>query len=304
MWRGRKENMYDRGDRALSAPLADFDHAVIRRCLRLREQAERKRTGHFQIEGLRFLVQAAEQGFPIHSLLICPRSPTWRPECAKIAVEVARHGVSVYEISPVVLARVANSEDPRGLIAITSQNVLSLDQVTPTTGLCWLAVDELRSPGNLGTLLRTSECVGGAGLIVLGSGADPYDPACVRATMGAIFRQRIVFATFDELREWARRHRASIVGTSPSASTDYRSVELYAPSVILLGSERHGLSSHNRSQCNVTVRIPMAPDCRGDSLNVGVAGSLLLYEAFHQRRRGTCRNRTGCLGARREKGRQ
>ena len=187
------------------------------------------------------------------------------------------------KMSPADVHRMANSEDPRGLLAIVSQNVIPLDAVTPFSGLCWLAVESVRSPGNLGTLLRTSECVGGAGLIVIGDGADPYDPACVRATMGAILRQRIVYASFDALRTWTRRHRVGIAGTSPSAKADYRSVDYRRSPVILLGSERKGLSPGVSTQCDVNVRIPMAPDCRGDSLNVSIAGSLMLYEAFNQR---------------------
>ena len=288
--RGRKESMHDTKYSALSARLSAHDlitttdHPDIRRFAALRDRAERDRTGQFQIEGIRSIIQAAEQEFPFHSVLLSPLSPFWQPSSAKLARELLARGAVVHVVTPNVLHAIANNEDPQGIVAITSKRVLPLDGVTPSSGTCWLAVDSIQSAGNLGSLLRTSECVGGAGVIVLGESVEPYDPGCVRASMGAIFNQRIVFATFDDLRLWARRHRGVIVGTSPSARVEYRDVDFRHPSIIMLGCEKKGLAKERQLACDITVRIPMSPSSRSDSLNVAVAGSLLLYEAFSQQR--------------------
>jgi TrmH family RNA methyltransferase len=139
-------------------------------------------------------------------------------------------------------------------------------------------------PGNLGTILRTCDAVGGAGLILVGPATDPYDPAAVRASMGAVFSQRLVRASREELAAWKRRHTCLVVGTSPAAAAHYRTVSYRPPVVLCMGSEGHGLSQDLKALCDVMVRIPMVGRC--DSLNVGVAASIVLYEIEHQHRAG------------------
>ena len=146
-------------------------------------------------------------------------------------------------------------------------------------------LDTVRSPGNLGAMLRTSEAVGGAGLMLLGDAVDPYDPATVRASMGSLFSQRIIRTTPMEVARWARRPHCLLVGGSPAATTDYQAIDYRAPTVLLLGGERKGLSAAVQALCDVVVRIPMVGQT--DSLNLAIAASLLLYEVFNQRRRGS-----------------
>jgi TrmH family RNA methyltransferase len=155
----------------------------------------------------------------------------------------------------------------------------------PAPSDLWLALEHVCSPGNLGTLLRTSEAVGATGLVALGAGVDPWDPAVVRATMGALFTRRIVRAGARVLRAWARRHGVAIVGADGEGARDFREVSYRRPVVLVLGDERKGLSPVQRAACDELVRIPMTG--RTDSLNVAVAKktwrSVLLYEAYAQR---------------------
>jgi TrmH family RNA methyltransferase len=147
-----------------------------------------------------------------------------------------------------------------------------------------VALSSIQSPGNLGTLLRTADAVGAAGVILLGDGVDPYDPAAVRASMGAIFSQRFVRASTRELAAWKRRSGALLVGTSPAAPTDYQALT-YPPSLVLfMGHERQGLSPEEQALCDELVRIPMVGS--SDSLNLAVATSVMLYEVFNQHRAG------------------
>ncbi len=160
-----------------------------------------------------------------------------------------------------------------------------LHRAPPRGGLCWLAVTRVRSPGNLGSLLRTSAAVGGSGLIVIGRDADPFDPAVVRASMGAIFQQRAVRCGSRAFEHWARRHHCLVVGASPDAEKPYHRMRYRRPTVLLLGEERRGLSAAQRTMCGATVRIPMVGGV--DSLNLAVAGSLMLYEIFRRGRQAT-----------------
>jgi TrmH family RNA methyltransferase len=124
--------------------------------------------------------------------------------------------------------------------------------------------------------------VGAAGAILLGPTTDPYDPAALRASMGAIFSQRLVRATFDEFAAWKRGAPYAVAGTSGAAPHEYRAVAYPRPLVLLMGSEREGLSPQQQALCDLLVSIPMVG--RSDSLNLAVATGVVLYEIFQQRR--------------------
>ena len=171
-------------------------------------------------------------------------------------------------------------DGPQGLGAVLRQRTESLDQATPGGELYWVALDAAQDPGNIGAILRTSDAVGGAGLILLGNAADPYDPAAVRASMGALFAQRVVRADWDTFVAWKQQHGVAVIGTSDKAEQDYRGASYPTPLVLLMGSEREGLSPAQQAVCDRMVRIPMVG--RSDSLNLAVATAIVLYELFHQ----------------------
>ncbi len=186
------------------------------------------------------------------------------------------------EVLPEVFQSLAVKDLAQGIGAVVRQRWEPLERVRPADGCSWVALDAVQYPGNLGTILRTSDAVGGAGVILLGHTADPYDPAAVRASTGAIFSQRLVRTSFEQFVAWRHRHNAVIVGTSPAAALDYRAVAYRPPLVLCMGSEGCGLSRDMQALCDVTVKIPMVG--RSDSLNLAVATSIMLYEVFQQHR--------------------
>ena len=135
---------------------------------------------------------------PIQALVVC-RPLLAHPFAHNLALKQARAGTPVLEVAPEVMHSIAQVDDPQGIGAVVRQKWLTLERVKLSGKLCWIACDAVHSPGNLGTILRTSEAVGGAGLILLGDAADPYDPATVRATMGAVFSQRFVRTPVPQL---------------------------------------------------------------------------------------------------------
>jgi TrmH family RNA methyltransferase len=147
-------------------------------------------------------------------------------------------------------------------------------------------LEAVRSEGNLGSLIRTSEAISGAGFILVGPRIDPFAPAVVRASMGALFRQTLIRTNERSLRNWARRHRCRVIGASPDGSADLHRFDYPRPTILVLGEERRGLTPLQRDLCSDLVRIPMVG--AADSLNLAVAGSLLLYEVYRARsvRRG------------------
>lgn len=162
--------------------------------------------------------------------------------------------------------------------AIVFQRWTWLRDASPDAGLCWIVLEEFRSPGNLGTLVRTSEAIGGAGLILLGKAIDPFSSLTVRSTMGALFHQQLIRTTFQELRQWIDENQCHVVGASPDGTDDFHQVNFPPATLLFLGEELRGLKPHQRSLCDQLVRIPMVG--HADSLNMGVAGSLLMYEIY------------------------
>ena len=261
--------------------LTDFRHPVIQRIHDLRRRDSRERTGLYYVEGVRFVSQAIDHQATLEALVVCRRLLT-SPLAQRLVRHQRRRGVPILDVAPRVMHELACVEDPQGIGAVVRQRWETLERITPGDELCWIALHAVRSIGNLGTILRTSGAVGGAGIILLGDEVDPYAPAAVRATMGTLYSQRLVRTALAELDRWKQRYGCILVGTSPTAPSDYHAVAYRSPTVLLMGEERKGLPAQMKALCDHLVRIPMVGD--SDSLNLGVATGVMLYELFNQRR--------------------
>ena len=124
--------------------------------------------------------------------------------------------------------------------------------------------------------MRSADAVGVPGIILLGDSTDPFDPAALRAAMGALFNLQIVRCSWPELRSWQQQHGLRLIGTSDQAAVDYRQLPPARPLLLMMGSERHGLSAEQLAACDAVARIPMRG--RSDSLNLAVATAVMLYE--------------------------
>ena len=261
--------------------IKDAEDERVARVRALLGRKERDRTGLFWTEGLRFVAQAVQGRVPLETIIWVPKMLT-HPFGQKLMRQCRAAQVPCWEVTPEVFLRLSRAEEAQWIGAVGRQRWTKMGDAPPRVGLCWLALDTVQSPGNLGTILRTCEAVGAAGVILLGPQADPYDPSAIRATMGALFAQRLVRATWEEFAAWKRRHGCLLVGTSPSGAKDYREIT-YAPTTILwMGWERQGLSPQQQALCDAMARIPMAG--RSDSLNLAVSTGVMLYEIFNQRR--------------------
>jgi TrmH family RNA methyltransferase len=248
--------------------------------LALRDRKERDRSGAFLIEGVRFVLAASNAGASFVSLAVAPALLS-SPIGGILLRRLRRSGVPVLEVSADELKQLSLSEQPQGIAAVVAQRWESIAPIVPSPRDLWIAVSTVRSPGNLGTLMRTAAASGARGVIVPpNSSADPYHPGALRAAMGASFSLRMVRAGAAELDRWKKRLGLVVIGADPGAPLDYRAYSYRRPVVLLLGSERKGLSRSQAALCDAQVRIPMSA---GDSLNLAVAGSVLLYEIWNQR---------------------
>jgi RNA methyltransferase, TrmH family len=251
----------------------------IKQIRALRSRKERSASGCFYIEGVQ-LVTAAVAG-PAQIELLVIAEALLRSELAWELACRLRATTPHFDVSPDVFRALGEREDAQGIAAVVRQRWLGFDRLDPADDRCRVALEAVQYPGNLGTILRTSDAAGGAGVLLLGNTADPYDPAAVRASTGAIFSQQLVRANVAELAAWARQRDVQIIGATPDAAQDYRVPQYQAPLVLAMGSEGHGLSAELRAACDQLVHIPMAG--AADSLNLAIATGLMLYEALRQR---------------------
>lgn len=243
-------------------------------------RTHRNASGLFFIEGVRNFIKVIDNSFEIEAIIFSEKLLT-APLARKLVRRSRRSGICCISVKPEQFRRVSHSERASGIGAIVRQRWFNLHDVSPKAGLCWVAVETVRSPGNLGTLIRTSEAVGGAGFIFIKQGVDPYDPDVVRASMGSLFHQKFVRTSFSALYHWVRQHNCLAIGASPDGQADYHQFNYPQSTLLFLGEERQGLTPQQRDLCQNLVRIPMSGAV--DSLNLAVAGSLLMYEVYKSR---------------------
>lgn len=259
--------------------IASTSNSTVKAIRALRHRKERERSGRFYVEGIRLVGEAAEVQATVEVCVVAPELLSSEYGWKTVELLQAR-GATRLEVSAEVFRSLSLKEGPQGIAAVVRQQWTVLDDVYPDRELCWIALQEVQDPGNLGTILRTSDAVGAAGVILVGDATDPYDAGAVRASMGATFSQRLVRAALPEVMNWKRRHGVSLIGTSDAASRDYLSVSYPRPLLLLMGSEREGLRTGVSASCDNVVRIPMVG--RSDSLNLAVATGVMLYEIWRQ----------------------
>jgi TrmH family RNA methyltransferase len=262
--------------------ISSFSNSKIKGIRALRQRKARAQTGLAFVEGIRIVTDAIQHPNDIETLVVAPELLT--SAFARELVEAQRQaGIPCLDVSEEVLRSLSQKDGPQGLGAVIRQRWEPLEQARLTDGFCWVALDAVQDPGNLGTILRTCDAVGCAGVMLLGQSTDPYDPEALRASMGAIFSQRLIKTSFDAFAAWKQQHDYRVIGTSDAANREYNTAAYSFPLILLMGSERQGLSPAQQALCDIVVSIPMVG--KSDSLNLAVATSVTLYELFRQHRK-------------------
>ncbi len=251
-------------------------NAKIKQVRSLRQRKHRQATGLFFVEGIRHVGEAIEAGARVDSIFYAPEllTSTFANDLIRLESE---QGIPCYPTTAEVFETISDKDNPQGILALVEQTDLNLADFGPENFPWGVALVEPQDPGNLGTILRTIDAVGASGLLLLDSSVDPYHPSAVRASMGALFWLPIVQANFDEFVQWARHGDYQIYGTSAHDAADISAVHSYQyPAILLMGSEREGLTSSQRATCQQLIRLPMRG--RATSLNLAVATGVLLYD--------------------------
>ncbi len=262
--------------------ITGFSNPLVKRVRSLREKKLRKREGLFLAEGLRIMTEAREAGFLPEMLFRTTGRDSHALEIA-LEGEVLRAGGDVIETSADILSKLSGKDNAQTVIGVYKEHPTVLADVDRSAAPIWLVAQAMRDPGNLGTMLRTGDAVGAGGLILIDDCTDPFSVEAVRASMGAIFTQKVVQCRWDEFVSWLRSGRGQLVGTSLQTELDYQQPDYVAPCFILTGNEAQGLPEAYEAECDLLVKMPMRG--KADSLNAAMATAVMAYEVLNQFRK-------------------
>lgn len=249
---------------------------LVKRIRALADRKHRRREGAFVVEGIQPVWRAVEAGWDIDTLLVVPERLA---ESARAMVDEQRaRGIRVVELGAELSGRLTDRDRPPGLFAVVRSRNTALDELPVPPDAVFVALHGVANPGNLGTVVRTADAAGAAGVILVGDTADPFAPAAVKASMGSLFATPIAAAAdAEELFGWARARAVDVLATSGYAEPAHWELNYSPPLVVLLGNEGEGLPADLLARAARTVRIPMVGTA--ESLNLAVAAALVLYEA-------------------------
>jgi TrmH family RNA methyltransferase len=235
----------------------------------------RRASGLFVAEGLKLVADAVEAGWHIRTLVHAGNVAS-QPLVSRLAAATHARGGTVLSVSEAVLAKISRRDNPQTVIGVFEQRLTPAAAIRPAAGDVWIALEAVRDPGNLGTIIRTADAVGAAGVILVGDTVDPFSTEAVRATMGSIFAVPLARASGAEFAALAARWSGTIVGTHLAATADYRAVDYRTPVLLVMGGEQAGLTEEASNIARTLVKIPMAG--KADSLNLAVATAVMLFE--------------------------
>ncbi len=249
---------------------------IVKDIKALAMKKRRDETHSFMAEGHKLVIDALDRGFTIRTLII-GKAAEGNPAIERTAARVVAGGGTVIKASAKVLETVTRRDNPQMVVGVFDQKLAPLGSFRPSGEEVYVALDRVRDPGNLGTIIRTADAVGARGVILVGEATDPFSPETVRATMGSLFAVPLARASERDFIAFAGAFPGLVAGTHLKGAVDYRAVDWTGgPVLLVMGNEQQGLTDALASACSRLVRIPQAGGA--DSLNLAVATGVMLYE--------------------------
>lgn len=257
--------------------ISSASNPLIKTLKSLHAKKGRAETGLFLAEGARLAREAADLGvWP--EILVFSEAALERPQVRGLIDEAEARGVRSVETGESVLAQIAKKDNPQTVLGAYRQRLTALDALD---GDLIVALDGVRDPGNLGTILRTADFVGAGGVVLVGESCDPFSVEAVRASMGSLFAVKLARASFEELLAFKRKRGSSLIGASLKGARLEFDTPAPARAIVFMGNEQSGLSAEMEAACDLLVRLPMRG--RADSLNLAAATAVMLYDLWRRR---------------------
>lgn len=257
-------------------PITSLSNETVKAVRALHQKKGRDETGLFLAEGLKIAAEAMETGHAPRTLMFAAEAAD-HPLLQRLAAFTADNGGEVVQVTHDILEKVSRRDNPQTVVATFPQFARPLAELQSSAARVWVALQAVRDPGNLGTVVRTADAAGCGGVILVGETCDPFSVEAVRATMGSIFGTPIFRASVDAFLAWRASWPGVVVGTLLTATHDHRTAPYRDPTLILMGNEQQGLPPDLATACDLTVKIPMRG--RADSLNLAVATGVMIYAA-------------------------
>jgi RNA methyltransferase, TrmH family len=262
--------------------LTSLQNPKVKQVVRWRDRPDRDDSQVVLAEGYRALVRALAGGYPLKEIFVCPEMfPAEKHHEEELLQQWADRGARLIRVAPAAFEKMCYRDRPEGLLGVGPQIHRTLKDLKRVDNPFYLVAEQIEKPGNLGTIMRSSDAVQVNGLILCDSRTDLFNPNVVRASTGNLFTLSVAEATTQETIPWLKQQGIRILATSPHVDTLYTQVDLTKPVAVVVGAEQFGLTKPWIQQADLVVRLPMLGEA--DSLNVSTATSILLYEVVRQR---------------------
>lgn len=237
----------------------------------------RKEEQAFVIEGTKMFEEALEGNFIKKAYF----SETYWKE--KVEGSAYLNDIAYEIVSDSVLKEVSDTMTPQGVIAIVKMPQYHLEELIKREQVNLVVLENLRDPGNLGTIVRTAEGAGIDGVILSKESVDIYNPKVIRSTMGAIYRMPVIYVdSFAQCLNQLQENNVMLYAAHLLGKNDYDREIYFKKTAIIIGNESNGITEQTANQADCLVKIPM--EGKLESLNAGIAAALLMYEVYRQKR--------------------
>ncbi len=249
--------------------------AQLKELLSYQQKKGRKKSNLFLVEGTRLTQEALLSVWEVKQLY-CTHSFKENQSSAEILALAKKRGVKFLEIQERALRKMAETENPQGVVAVVEKRELNLDEFLKSQPELVIALDNIRDPGNLGTIIRTADALGVEGIFISRDSVELYNPKVVRGTMGSLFHLAIFYPVILTELIQKLRGRIRILGAVAKGGIPCQEFDFSEPLCLLIGGEAFGLSDGLLKLADEKISIPQYGSA--ESLNASVAAGILLYE--------------------------
>ena len=257
------------------------DNHYVKLAASLRQKKYREETALFVVEGLRFVKEALVSAWTLEYVVV-DEDMVDDAKMRELLGSIEERGCPILSVPLKLYQKISDTENPQGILAVINQKVQSLEElpIGGSTSL-WVILDSLQDPGNVGTIIRSADAAGAAGVILTQDCADPYAGKTTRATMGSIFHIPVVRASVEQCLTFCAQRGLALYAAGAEAAVSYSDVKLTEPCAVIFGNEGAGVRHEFKRHAKLTIKIPILG--QAESLNVASAAAVILFEAARQR---------------------
>lgn len=253
-------------------------NALVKELRQAFSRGELTASAECAIEGFRIIDEALRSGVRLRAVFV---SESAKDRAARVLPQIGSH-VETVLVPDKLFASVVSSDTPQGIAALVRIKTFTVDDVLGAAGVGPVVVIAgIQDPGNLGTILRSAEAFGAKGVLVASGTVSAYNSKVVRASAGSIFRVPLARAELKSVMSATRERAVRLVATSSHKGIPLPEAELSGDIAIFVGNEGAGIDKRLLSEMDELIMIPHSP--RVESLNAGIAASIILYEAARQK---------------------